>query len=126
MSRVLKEDIPIFSQIKQKIENMIIEGSLKPGEQIPSSTQMVKFYQVNHLTVLKAVNLLADEGIIYKKRGIGMFVCSDARTLLIEKRRKQLTARYIIPLLKEAETLGLNTKELISMMNAVSLKEDSK
>ena len=79
---------PLFVQIKSHIEDMILSGRLAPNDQVPSSTQMVKFYQVNHLTVLKGMNLLVDEDFIYKKRGIGMFVCADAREGISRARRE--------------------------------------
>lgn len=119
----LNNETPLFLQIKQRIEDMVISGALKPLEQIPSSTQMVKFYQVNHLTVLKGITLLVEEGIIFKKRGVGMFVHAAARELLLKKRREQLVDQYVVPLLEEAGKLGITREELDAMMNTAAEKE---
>jgi len=123
MMGTLNNETPLFLQIKQRIEDMVISGALKPLEQIPSSTQMVKFYQVNHLTVLKGITLLVEEGIIFKKRGVGMFVHAEARGLLLKKRRDQLVDQYVVPLLEEAGKLGITREELDAMMSIAAEKE---
>jgi GntR family transcriptional regulator len=123
MTGTLNNETPLFLQIKQRIEDMVISGALKPLEQIPSSTQMVKFYQVNHLTVLKGITLLVEEGIVFKKRGVGMFVHAEARELLLKKRRDQLVDQYVVPLLEEAGKLGITREELDAMMSIAAEKE---
>ncbi len=116
MKETLNSGLPLSQQIRQNIEDMIVDGTLVPGDQIPSSTQMVKFYRVNHLTVLKGVNMLADEGLIFKKRGVGMFVSENARDILLNRRRKMLSEHYIAPLVREAEKLGISMHQLIDMI----------
>ena len=116
MKETLNSGLPLSQQISQNIEDMIVDGTLAPGDQIPSSTQMVKFYRVNHITVLKGVNMLADEGLIFKKRGVGMFVSDHAREILVNRRRKMLSEHYIAPLVREAEKLGISMHELIGMI----------
>ena len=123
MAELLGDEMPLFLQIKRKIEDMIVNGSLKAGEQIPSTTQMVKFYQVNHLTVLKGINMLVDEGIVYKKRGVGMFVGDSARRILRDRRQGHLVDDYIRPLLREAEQLGIPSEKLISMVKHTAEEE---
>ncbi len=113
---------PLFVQMKQHIEDMILSGSLTADQQVPSSTQMVKFYQVNHLTVLKGMNLLVEEGIIYKKRGVGMFVCADAREKILQSRRTAFVSEFVLPLVREARRLGISNTELSSLV-ARSAKE---
>ncbi len=125
MNQTVHHDMPLFLQIKQHIEDMIVNRSLDGGEQIPSSTQMVKFFQVNHLTVLKGMNLLVDEGIIYKKRGVGMFVSDDARKILLNQRRERLASGYILPLLREAETLEITREELKDMIDETQRKGEN-
>jgi len=107
---------PIYIQIKKRLEDQIVNQELTEDEQIPSTTEMVNFYQVNHITVSKGVNLLVDEGIIYKKRGIGMFVAEGAREKLLEKRRGDFIDRYIIPMIKEANKLNIDREELKQMI----------
>lgn len=114
---------PLFVQIKSHIEHMILSERLVAEDQVPSSTQMVKFYHVNHLTVLKGMNMLVEEGIIYKKRGVGMFVCPDARERILHARREGLIATFVLPLVREARRLGLSEEELIATVSRVS-KED--
>lgn len=107
---------PLFLQIKERIEDQIINGAIGVDDQIPSTTQIVSFYKINHITVSKGVNLLVDEGILYKKRGVGMFVSKGARSMLIEKRKQSFLAGYLKPMLLEAKKLGIDIKTLISMM----------
>ena len=106
----------LFLQIKERIEDQIINGALDEDVQVPSTTQIVQFYKINHITVSKGVNLLVDEGILYKKRGVGMFVSKGARKMLIEKRQQLFLTQYMKPMLVEARKLGINTKTLIRMM----------
>ena len=112
---------PLYLQIKEKIEDQIIKGQLKEHDQIPSTTEMVNFFKVNHITAARGVNLLVEEGTIYKKRGIGMFVAGGARDKLLQRRKDDFLDRYLKPLLKEANKLGLTDKELISLIK--QLKE---
>ena len=116
-------DDPLFMQIKHHIEDMILSRSLVPDEQVPSSTQLVKFYQVNHLTVLKGMNMLVDEGIIYKKRGVGMFVCADARERILYSRRDALVAEFVLPLVREARRLGIPPGELNSLVSRTAQED---
>ncbi len=115
-------DLPIYVQIKRAIEDMIVEGRLNANDKVPSTTEMVKFYQVNHITVAKGVNELVNEGIVYKKRGVGMFVAEDAREKLLRERKKRLKEAYLKPLLKEAELLNIELETLQTMMK--DLKEE--
>jgi len=102
----LDDGRPIFLQIKEGIEADIVSGLLLPEQQIPSNSQLVSFYQINPVTVLKGVNLLADEGIVYKKRGLGMFVSADAPELLRKKYQAAFVHDYLEPLVRQAQTLG--------------------
>lgn len=116
MSQSFHDKKPIFLQIKEKIEDQIVNGQLKEHDQIPSTTQMVHFYKVNHLTVSKGMNLLADEEIIYKKRGVGMFVADGAKEKLMKARKSVFADDYILPMIQEAEKLGLTDKDMFSMI----------
>ncbi|MCM3126883.1 MULTISPECIES: GntR family transcriptional regulator [unclassified Paenibacillus] len=116
MSRGLADNKPIFQQIKEKIEDQIVNGEIKEHEQIPSTNQLVQFYKINHLTVSKGINLMVDDGIIYKKRGVGMFVAEGARAKLLEGRKGAFADQYILPMLQEAEKLGMSDEELINLI----------
>lgn len=108
---------PIFVQIAERIENDIIAGELPEDSQVPSTNQFASFYQINPATAAKGVNLLVDQGILYKKRGLGMYVAPGGRERLLEKRREEFFERYVVTMLQEAEKLGITTKQLAEMMN---------
>jgi GntR family transcriptional regulator len=108
---------PIFLQIKELIEDQIVNDQLKENEQIPSTTQLVNFYKINHLTISKGINLLVENGIIYKKRGVGMFVADGAKEKLLTQRKDQFLDQYLLPMIEEAKKLGLSKEDISNMMN---------
>ena len=112
MESNLKEDKPIFQQIAEKIESSILEGSLKEGDRVPSTNEFAKFYQLNPATAAKGINQLVDQEIVYKKRGIGMFVAEGAREIILSKRKEAFYTDFIVPLKNEAEKLGMSMDEL--------------
>ena len=116
LGKSFDDNSPLFLQIKERIEDQIINGALATDDQIPSTTQIVQFYKINHITVSKGVNLLVDEGILYKKRGVGMFVNKGAKKMLTEKRKEKFLTGYLKPMLIEAKKLGIDIKTLIEMM----------
>ena len=111
------EGSPIFLQIKERIEDQIIQGALNENDQIPSTTQIVQFYKINHLTVSKGVNLLVDEGILYKKRGVGMFVKVGAKEVLLKNRKEKFFKQFIKPMVSEAKKLNITTSDLMLLIN---------
>ncbi len=116
MEYLIDENRPIFMQIAERIENDIIAGELPEESQVPSTNQFASFYQINPATAAKGVNLLVDQGILYKKRGLGMYVASGARAKLLEKRREQFFEHYVVTMLQEAEKLGITTEQLTEMI----------
>lgn len=123
MNKFFDQDKPIYIQVREKIEDQIINYQLKEGEQAPSTNQLVNFYKINHATVSKGVNQLVDEGILYKKRGIGMFVAEGAREKLVQKRKRTFIEDYIVNLVQEAEKLGITEKEIVSYIKQVKGRE---
>lgn len=119
MSKFFDSDKPIYVQIREKIEDQIVNNQLIEGEQAPSTTQLVNFYKVNHATVSKGVNQLVDEGILFKKRGIGMFVAEGARETLLQNRKASFVDDYVVGLVKEAEKLGISESEIVEMIRKV-------
>lgn len=117
MKSVFDSNRPIYLQIKESIEEDILNGRLLPDEQIPSNSQLVSYYNINPVTVLKGINLLVDEGIIYKKRGIGMYVSHDAPVKLKKRFLKTFFKEQIEPLTALAKPLGLSPQELYEMIN---------
>lgn len=116
MKHVFDNSRPIYVQIREIIEDQIVNNQLKEGEQAPSTNQIVNFYKVNHITVSKGVNQLIDEGILYKKRGVGTFVAEGARGLLLEKRKNAFVHEHLTALLIEAKKLDITTDELIELI----------
>jgi DNA-binding transcriptional regulator YhcF (GntR family) len=113
---LLDDSRPIFLQIAERIENDIIEGRLAEEEQVPSTNQFVAFYQINPATAAKGVNVLVDRGIIYKRRGLGMYVATGARARLITERREQFFEQYVVPMMREAEKLGMTAEHVMEMI----------
>jgi len=116
LSKLFDQDKPIYLQIREKIEDQIVNQQLKEGEQAPSTNQLVSFYKINHATVSKGVNQLVEEGILFKKRGIGMFVAEGAREKLIQKRKDAFLDNYVVGIVQEAEKLGISTQELFDLI----------
>jgi GntR family transcriptional regulator len=115
---VLSEDgRPIFVQIAEEIENSIIDGSLAEEEQVPSTTELAAFHRINPATAAKGVNQLVADGVLHKRRGIGMFVTTGARALLIDRRRARFANEYVEPLIAEARKLGIDVDELKTMID---------
>lgn len=111
--------VPIFVQIGEWVEDEIIEGHLKEGDKIPSKTQFAMEYNINPATALKGINMLVDEGIIYKKRGIGMFVSEGANKLICKKRKNKLLNEQLVNLLNEAKKLGINKEEIKRIIDSM-------
>lgn len=113
MKSLINDERPIFIQIAERIEDDIIEGVLLEESQVPSTNQFATFYKINPATAAKGVNLLVDEGILFKRRGIGMFVAEGARLKVMEKRKEQFFEQYVVTMIQEAEKLGISTDQLI-------------
>ncbi|MFK4996827.1 GntR family transcriptional regulator [Bacillus sp. N9] len=116
MKQLIDDGRPIFIQIAERIEDDIIEGTLLEESQVPSTNQFAAFYKINPATAAKGVNLLVDEGILYKKRGIGMFVAEGARAKVMEKRKELFFEQYVITMVQEARKLGISTEQLTEMI----------
>lgn len=109
---------PLFLQIRELIEDQIVNDQLKEGDQAPSTNQLVNFYKINHATVSKGITQLVDEGILYKKRGIGMFVAEGAKKTLVQQRKKAFVDNYVTGLVQEAEKLGITEAEIIELIKS--------
>jgi len=116
LSGQLNDRKPIFEQIKDWISDQIISGTLKEDDRVPSTNEIVQFYKVNHLTVAKGVNQLVNQGIIYKKRGVGMFVAPDAKEKLMGERKQNFKEEYLKPMMDEARKLGLTNEEISQLI----------
>jgi GntR family transcriptional regulator len=117
---VFDDGAPIFSQIAERMAEEIAEGGLPEGERVPSSNELAAYYRINPATAAKGLNVLTDEGLLEKRRGIGMFVAVGARQRLLAARRKRFTERYIEPMVAEANRLGISADELLTLMQGSS------
>lgn len=113
---VIEEGKALFLQIAESVEDSIVEGILPEEGQAPSTNELAAFYRINPATAAKGVNMLVDKGVIYKRRGIGMFVAPGARDLLLAERRTVFADRFVEPLLVEARKLGLTPDDLTRLI----------
>lgn len=116
----LAENLPIYIRIIEGIKDAILNEDVKEDEQLPSTTKLSSEYSINILTVNKAMNKLVQEGLVYKKRGIGMFVKKGAKKQLIDERRKTFKERYIKATIIEAKRLEFTVEEIQQMVNEVN------
>lgn len=116
MNEILTQEKSIYIQIKEMIENDILRDILLEEERVPSTNELAKLYAINPATAGKGINLLVDEDILYKKRGIGMFVTAGAKQRIMSKRKKHFYDDYVKSLIAEAGSLGITKQELIAMI----------
>lgn len=109
---MIEEGRALFLQIAESVEDAIVDGSLAEEAQAPSTNELAGFYRINPATAAKGVAMLVDKGVLYKRRGIGMFVAPGARERLLAERRSAFADRYVDPLLVEARKLGLGAEDL--------------
>jgi DNA-binding transcriptional regulator YhcF (GntR family) len=112
----LSSDKSIYIQIAETIENEILLGNLKEGEQAPSTNQFAKVYQINPATAGKGLNILVEEEILFKKRGLGMFVSEGARRKVLKKRQESFFQERVPELIREAERLELKIDEIVRVI----------
>lgn len=103
---------PLFRQVAEQLRAGIASGAFPEGGQVPSTTEISRTYAINPATVLKGMNLLVDEGLLEKRRGLGMFVTEGARSRLLEAERREFLAERVGELIAEARRLGIGVDEL--------------
>jgi GntR family transcriptional regulator len=107
---------PIFRQIATQLEDAIVDGSLPEETQAPSSNELAAFHRINPATAAKGLTQLVADGVLYKRRGVGMFVATGARDQLLKRRRSEFADQYVVPLLAEADKLGISVTEVGAML----------
>lgn len=107
---------PIFVQVQEGIEDLILSGGFPEEEQIPSTTEISTNYRINPATALKGINLLVDSGILYKKRGVGVFVKNGAVSALRKKRQQSFGDDFVLPMVAEAKRLSIEEAQLVEMI----------
>lgn len=116
MKPEFETDKSIYLQIAETIEDDILRLVVREESQVPSTNQLAVMYRINPATAAKGINLLVNEGILYKKRGIGMFVSSGAVRKIRNKRKTAFYDKYIIPLMAEATNLKISLDEIMEMI----------
>ena len=116
MRGTLNDQSLIYLQIAQMLEDDILRGVYREEEQVPSTNELARGYNINPATAAKGINLLVDQGILYKKRGVGMFVAEGAVSLLQAHHREEFFDRYVVSLLHEANRLGLTKEDVLAMI----------
>lgn len=110
------DERPIFIQLAEQIEDAILSGAFPEETQIPSTTEISVGYKINPATALKGINMLVDSGVVYKKRGVGMFVATGAVRMLKEKRKQEFFDKYVSALVDEAKRLQLTKEDIFTML----------
>lgn len=116
MNEILTQEKSIYLQISEMIETDILRGILLEEERVPSTNELARAYTINPATAAKGINILVEEGVLYKKRGIGMFVATGAKENIQQRRRRTFYDNFITKLIREAESIGLNREEIIQMI----------
>lgn len=114
MDREWNDSQPIYRQLRDRVVAMILEGVLKEGDPLPSVRNVAAEYRVNPLTVLKGYQQLVDEGLIESRRGLGMFINSGARTLLLKGERQKFLKEEWPRIEATIERLGLKPEDLLN------------
>ncbi|ATW28096.1 GntR family transcriptional regulator [Candidatus Formimonas warabiya] len=107
---------PIYVQIAEWLETEILSGNIGSDEKIYSQYQLADMFNINPATAAKGLNILADENIVYKKRGLGMFVSPNGKAMILKKRKNQTLKKMIFELVREGKRLGVSRDELIDMI----------
>ena len=122
----LDEGTPLFVQIAEQLADDIVDGQLAEGTRVPSTNELAAFYRINPATAAKGINMLVDDGVLEKRRGIGMFVADGAREQLLAARRKLFAEQYVDPMVAEAGRLGIDSDTLVSLIRETSLSNGGK
>ena len=118
MNEILTQEKSIYLQIAEMIETDILRDILLEEERVPSTNELAKVYAINPATAAKGVNILVDEGVLYKKRGIGMFVSAGAKEAILSRRKNEFYDNYVKKLLEEAASIGLGKEEVIQLIQS--------
>ena len=126
MTMLTESDKPIYVQTAEWIEDNILSEAFGEETRIPSTTEISVQYKINPATALKGVQVLVDKNIIYKKRGLGMFVAKGAKEKIRETRKQEFFDKYITALISEAQMLGISREEIRQMIDKCFKEGDEK
>ena len=114
---------PIYRQIADQVKADVVSGALGGDEQVMSTNQYAAYYRINPATVAKAFQQLVDEQVLYKKRGIGMFVTPTARDALRARRRERFFSDVVDPMVAEAKAVGVPIDEVVARIRQLEGRE---
>lgn len=117
--KMFTDDAPIYIQLRKHIEELILNQGLKEEDGIPSLRTMAKDYSLNPITISNALSALVEEGILYKKRGLGFYVIEGARRRIIESRREAFATETLVPTLNRAKQLEFSRPELSKIIDDI-------
>jgi DNA-binding transcriptional regulator YhcF (GntR family) len=124
-TNVFDDRSPIYLQIADRIVADVLNGVLAADEQIMSTNEYAAFYRINPATAAKAFQILVDEGVLYKRRGIGMFVAPEARSRLQQAHRKRFFIDVVDPMLREARAIDIGISDIIRYLENQERKDES-
>ena len=122
---LLDDGGPIFAQIADELSDQIADGEFGEGDRVPSTNELAAFYRINPATAARGLGVLLDEGLVEKRRGIGMFVAAGARERLVRARRRRFAERYVRPLVTEAGRLGIGLEEVLALVREESASAEA-
>jgi GntR family transcriptional regulator len=117
---VFDDRSPIYRQIADQVKADVVSGTLDGDEQVMSTNQYAAYYRINPATVAKAFQQLVDEQVLYKKRGIGMFVSPTARDTLRAQRRERFFSDVVDPMVAEAKAVGIPIGEVMARIEQLA------
>lgn len=118
MNIAWNDNAPIYRQLKERVVGMMLDGLLKPGDALPSVRQIAADYQLNPITVSRAYQELADEALVEKRRGLGMYVTDGARDKLLASERERFLLEEWPAMIERIKRLGLDIEQLLRGANA--------
>ena len=119
-----ESDLPIYVQLAEWLENEILREQFKADEKMYSQYQLADLFTINPATAGKSLTILLDNNILYKKRGLGMFVTSEARNVILSKRKNEKLTTLVNGIVDEAERLEVPFDELIDMLKRAKAKNE--
>lgn len=122
----LNDQSLIYLQIARMLEDDILRGVYREEEQVPSTNELARAYNINPATAAKGINRLVSDGILYKRRGIGMFVAKGAGESVKQRRKAAFYDGYVRPLVREGASLSLTGEELVAMLERAIGEERKK
>ncbi len=120
LNGVLNNQSLIYQQIAALIEDGILSGEYAAEEQVPSTNEISRVFNVNPATAAKGINRLVDQGLLYKKRGIGMFVAQGAHEALLKSRRDSFCTQDAKLFIEKAKKLGFTKEEIQALLESLA------